>query len=593
MPSNTPPFKTHYEDELEYLRSLLQLFSRQFPDAASELDLFGHDPATRRLVQGCAFLGAHVREALEARLPALHAPLAMRQWSMLTRPLPASALVALEPEPGLVRQPSIIPAHATVQSRENSCTFRMVRSVTVLPLQLEQVLQESPTPTQTRLTLRFALLPGASLHGLTRLSLLLHPTGPAAVAWPLFALLSRQVKALRLVCRSNLSSASGLVRPLGPERIARLAERLEPFPAPDGPNPWEPLRTLLLNPALTHFVEVKGLEWLLQIPMLTGFDLELDLDHLSDVLPRILPEHLVLHAVPVVNLFPWCPPPLGLNPDRLAQRVCPLPEAPGELFQLTQVRLGQPKRPLTPVMPYFRLQAHEPGLPLYQLQVRPAFTPLTGAGPVRRRGHEVWLSLVNNLGTPLALEGQLQLELLMTNGEAADQLPPDALQVSGPEIPAGIQVRALGRPSPGGPPLYDASSLWRYTLPLRDGVDTCKTRAQLLKLLGAIHPQPGLRLADLVSLERLEQVILDVRTRSEQRMRGVPPMIYAGTVLELELDSGPLPDPAWALDLGDALFACLLARTSGQRCLRLHVHDRTSEQSWTWGPSVGTEGDPR
>lgn len=596
-------FKALYEDELEYLRGLLHEYAEVYPEAAAELNLSGRDPATGRLIEGAAFLGAGVRQAIHQQKDGLLEPLLAHTWPHPLRPTPSATVVALDPVPELLRQLIQVPRHAQVlsQSLEGaSCRFRTTAPTDILPICLERISQESESATRSRLTLFFQPLMGASLNGMPPVPLRIFVAGSKNARYPLFHALATGVQQLRLKIYSGLSSMEGLTRNLPPTSLRPLKwgpdDALLPHP-PAGPAPWQALHEHLMLPELGLFLELHGIEWLGQIPELHRFELEIDLVHAEDSLPRVTPANLRLHCVPVVNLFRADALPVEPDPARAGLNLVPDVGQGGgaEVYNVQQVQWIRRRQAPVLVPPYFACTRSGPtGHDNLYHRVR-ILRPIAGLGAAtasttplhaRRSRYPTRLTFVDGTGAALTPEGIIRVQLLCSDGERAEQLRPQDLCIGSADIGASIAPMGLEPLSPTAPPRQDLDALAGLIAPLTQGL-RWMTREPLGTLQRLLHPTAHHNKGQALILDELIRACVDAEMSTERHVLGSPPGVSAGISLRLRLDLRwfEAPDQLW--HWADALREVLLETTASRHSLRLTVEAPDQQRKWQWTPERG------
>src|SRR2546430_16084396 len=98
-------FLSHYNNELQFLRSMGAEFAHEFPKIAGRLGLdkgakeICPDPFVERLLEGCAFLTARVQLKLDAEFPRFTQSLLETVYPHYLSPVPSMAVVRFEPDP--------------------------------------------------------------------------------------------------------------------------------------------------------------------------------------------------------------------------------------------------------------------------------------------------------------------------------------------------------------------------------------------------------------------------------------------------------------------------------------------------------------
>src|SRR5258705_3479982 len=140
-----------YNTELRHLRETAAEFGRDFPKIAGRLSLdldakeICPDPYVERLLEGFAFLSARVHLKLDAEFPRFTQGLLEAVSPDYLCPLPAMAIVKIEPEeqegalaPGFVIKRGTFMRSQLARGERTACTFSTAQDVRLLPLAITE-----------------------------------------------------------------------------------------------------------------------------------------------------------------------------------------------------------------------------------------------------------------------------------------------------------------------------------------------------------------------------------------------------------------------------------------------------------------------
>jgi type VI secretion system protein ImpG len=140
-----------YNVELRHLRETAAEFGRDFPKIAGRLSLdleakeACQDPYVERLLEGFAFLSARVHLKLDAEFPRFTQGLLETVYPDYLCPLPAMAIVKIEPEeqegalaPGFVIKRGTLMRSQLSKGERTACTFSTAQDVRLLPLAITE-----------------------------------------------------------------------------------------------------------------------------------------------------------------------------------------------------------------------------------------------------------------------------------------------------------------------------------------------------------------------------------------------------------------------------------------------------------------------
>lgn len=323
-----------YEHELRYFRESSGEFARAYPKIARRLGLDGPevaDPYVERLIEASAFLSARVMLKLDAEYPRFAAQLLDIVYPHFMAPTPAMLVAECAPkldDSGLASGP-VLPRGSALRLRRalgqnTHCEFRTAQDMRVWPIELGQArcfshapdlpLGRHPGARAVRGGLRLTLKAWGDLTfdqmALDELVLFLGGAGDD-VAWPLLECALADPVGV-LVCAPSVDGAGGsalqLLAALGADAIGPVGFSADEAMLPDAPTGYSGFRLVQEYFAFAprfQFIRVTGLHQ--AVARAPGGELELvllfsrarpELESLVSV------EHVRLHCVPAVNLFP-------------------------------------------------------------------------------------------------------------------------------------------------------------------------------------------------------------------------------------------------------------------------------------------------
>lgn len=333
-------FNKYYQDELQFLREMGEEFSGAYPAAAHFLEGPGRDPDVERLLEGFAFLSARVREKLEDEFPELTHGLMQLLWPHYLRPVPSMAILEFQPVMPALRQSQTVPRGIEVDSvpvEGAPCRFRTGYEVTLHPLTLDDVAQETSSAGRSVLKLGFRLWNQVRPEAirLDRLRLFLH--GEPAVTFALYYLLLKHVEEARVT--AGRGDRSGAHRPVTFAAAGFGAdEALLPYPAASFPG-YRHLQEYFALPEKYLFIDVLGLDRLNELGVTDQFQVEIRFDRALSPTLRPTREEIRLYCTPIVNLFAHEGDPIRLERDQTEYRIRPAGRDPlhHEVYSIERV----------------------------------------------------------------------------------------------------------------------------------------------------------------------------------------------------------------------------------------------------------------
>ncbi|SDR28264.1 type VI secretion system protein ImpG [Pseudomonas grimontii] len=452
----------HYFDaEMRYLREAGKEFAEAFPDRAAQLNLDkpgAQDPYVERLFEGFAFLMGRLREKLDDDLPELTEGLVSLLWPHYLRTIPSLSVVELEPELAQMKGSELIAQGFEVLSQpigpqRTRCRYTTTQDLILRPLALASVGRDFEPDGRSVLRLRFACgaLTDWSEIDLSRLPLYLNADAPLASALHQALTLNTQTLYVRWAGQTERQPFSGHFAPKGFGEEDRLW--------PKGDSAFSGYQLLLEYFSFREkfmFVTLCGLEQLKPVPGIDWFELEVVLREPWPSVFDLTREHIRLHTVPVINLFPLEADPLSLVPLQTDYLLRPMRLQDGhmEIYSVDRVtasRNGE-RQDYVP----FTSFRHKGGMLRDEAPERYFHTRLKRAA---NGLHDTWLILGGEGFDKDRLLAQENLSLRLTGTHG--QLPRKALQstmldTAVQSTQASLRVRNLCAPTlPCYPPSRD------------------------------------------------------------------------------------------------------------------------------------------
>lgn len=624
-----------YEQELRYFRDSAGEFAQAYPKIAARLGLDGTevaDPYVERLIEASAFLSSRVLLKLNAEYPRFAEQLLAIVYPHFMAPTPAMLVAEcqLAADPGALASGPVLARGSALRVRRalgqnTHCEFRTAQDLRLWPLDLVRAeyfthapdlpLARHPRAQAARggLRLRLQARGGIKLDQLPLDELLLYVGGDGDdVAWPLLeCLLADPVGAL--LCAPQGRAGAEVLGVLDGQALAPVGFAAEEAMLPATATGFSGFRLVQEYFAFAprfQFVRVRGLQPALK--RCTGTELELVLlfsrarPELEKLVGR---EHVRLHCVPAINLFPKRLDRVVVNEGvsafhLLADRTRPqdyelhsLTEVVGYLASEREGRLrrGDEARARTqPFLPFYAAfhGSREPHPAYYTLLREPRRLSARQQAEGHRSSHigsEVYIQLVDPQQAPYsdALR-QLAASALCTNRDLPLMLAAgsDTLDVDSAAI---AEVRMLRGPSRPFTPVVAGGLGWRVVDHLA---------LNYLSLAGS-SPQQGAQalremlllyagVADAVRTAQI-QGLLGVSTRPVTRRLPLPGPIAFGRGLEVTLSVDTGAFQGHSVFLFGAVLAEYLARhVEVNHFVETVLRTQTGAEVMRWRPRCGT-----
>ena len=526
----------HYFDaEMRYLREAGKEFAEAFPDRAAQLNLDkpgAQDPYVERLFEGFAFLMGRLREKLDDDLPELTEGLVSLLWPHYLRTIPSLSVVELVPELAQMKSSEVIAQGFEVLSQpvgpqRTRCRYTTTQDLTLRPLALIAVGRGFEPGGRSVLRLRFACgaLTDWSEIDLSRLPLYLNADGPLASALHQALTLNTLALYVRWDGQTERQPFTGHFAPKGFAEEDRLW--------PKGDSAFSGYQLLLEYFSFREkfmFVTLCGLEHLQLAPGTDWFELEVVLREPWPSTFDLNSEHIRLHAVPVINLFPLEADPMTLAPLQTDYLLRPMRLQDGHLEiysvdRVTASRNGE-RQDYVP----FTSFRHKGGMLRDEAPERYFHTRLKRAA---NGLHDTWLILGGEGFDKDRLLAQENLSLRLTGTHG--QLPRKALQSTMLDTvvqstQAALRVRNLCAPTlPCYPPNRDRFH-WRVLSHLGSNFLPMLGNAEVLRGTLALYDWTGSELN-----RRRLAAIVEVRHHLVQRFE--KGFLLRGVDIEITLDA--------------------------------------------------------
>ena len=441
----------YYKQELRRLKEIAADFSRSNPGLSRALSGDSADPDVTRVLEGVAFLSANIRQELDQQFPKLLHSLAQIVCPQYIRPLPSTTIMAFEPK-GSLTQPLVVDAGTYIDSKpdeQGHCRFRTTEPLTVLPLQLSQVvtLEESLVP-ELGFELRFELV-GQTLDQLPFDRLRLYVGGEFSDACDLYYLIRHQLKALTVVSNGEISLSGGAVEGTGFTPSQSL------FGQPKGMMPaFDLLQQYFLCPQKFLFIDIDLSQWRFRGEG-NQFALRFQCHKPNFSVPTLGKEHFVLHAVPAINLFEQKAQSVLLDPLQESFQLLPAISAYSQEAVIYSVERVES---VARGMEAPRVYQSFGGVGAVDDQAVYETLYLNGQTP---DNPDLYVKLAFPEGQTLEDKEILKADLLCTNGNKAETLLPGDICVATSSTPELATFRNITKPTSARRVPLDGDQLWQ------------------------------------------------------------------------------------------------------------------------------------
>jgi type VI secretion system protein ImpG len=573
-------FSRFYQGELAFLRAMGKAYADANPATAGLLAERGSDPDVERLLEGCAFLAARVRERIEDSIPEMVHDLSELLLPHYLRSVPAATIVEFTPVPGALRARLRVPAGTEIASTQvegTSCRFRTSAELDLLPVTIQDVGLDQAIGANPALRVQLHCAQQA-------LPALLHPDGlrlfvqgELPFASTLLLWLVRHLKEVEVrSAKGTVRLPASAVRGVGFEPAFPLL----PWPrfAPPG---YRPIQELFALPQKFLFFEVRELQAAASVA-----DEKLELVFRTERPPelpaRVSKDALHVNCVPALNLFKAAADPVrfeSIGEEHLL-RAADLPPGHMEIWSVDSA-VGVPEGP-GERHPFHAFTSFSHGA----LGKDARYYRLRRAHSVVDDGLDTWISVSRPIDAGVGPGAEvLSLDVTATNRSLAGQLRIGDVSQPTPASPTIARFRNITQVSrPIRPPL-GTELHWRLVAHLAanraplDGADTLRELLELYNFQGLVDQQAGR--ANRLRIEGIRELSAAGALRVVQ---GAP---VRGSRVVATLDEDHFAGPGDAFLFARALDELLAAQVPINSFSELQVRLVPSRREYAFDPRSG------
>ncbi len=563
----------YYQNELNKIRKLAREYAEHYPAIAPLLREQSTDPDIERILEGVAFLTSQVQMVIDEKLPGMVDDLTQLFFSQYSKPVPSTSVIQFIPKANL-GEALVVPKGtelASIPINDVKCIFR-----TAIPIKVEPVIIKS---------INFQ----DSISGISQVEINCHLCGITLKNW--------QASSLRFFINQNWHDASNTfyllqryvrritIEAPGEDKLVLSPDNLQPcafdneetlYPAPSNVHhPHRVLYEYLHQPYKFLFLRLIGLEkWQRNTD---GFDFKINFE-LEEVPPwvgNLDNFQLILHAVPIINLFDHHAEPIVLDHKQPDYQIIPNNDFDEnhivyDVKKVTGYRQQERKR-----IEYDHLLNFNQELNLnykYIYHHRPSIT-----GP----GRNTYISFFYDFNEELPVDETLSIELVCSNGALTRLLDKGDVILPTDSSPENLTYTNLIPPSSFLVPTYDRALIWNFQSLLA---------LNLLQLLDKNHLK---HIFNLYLYEKGENYQLNM-----SRIKGIENIIVnkARRLYYGEMIAGShitlICDPDCFRCIGDMyLFGCMMDVFFGLNApintfTLLHLQNARTKEVWKWQPRL-------
>jgi type VI secretion system protein ImpG len=580
----TTSFNRYFQDELSYLRSLGEEFSRAYPALAPSLAQDG-DPDVERLLEGVAFLTGRIRQKLDDEIPEFSAAIASLLFPQFIRPVPCATMMEIVPRRNVLRERRTMPAGTEFASQKidgTSCLFQSSYDAEIIPWAVQRVFLEPLAAGKQQLRVEIIAQPGTRIEQCAPAKLRLQLTGELRSSLGLLEWVLNHTEDVVLLATlpegvRELSLGKSAVRHGGFEDEQSLLPLSEmTFPG------FRLLQEYYTLPEKFAFVEVEGLRRLVELaPEAEIFSIAFRFN--SSYGERVADDAVKMNCVPAVNVFVSTSEPIRYNHERERFLVRPagIPAGHGEVYALTGVQ-GMTRGRRDPISSFYEFThadpTHRGSSVFYATHLVPS---------VVGEGTDLYVSL----GAPEDTDtipgfDVLSIDLLGTNGGLASDVRGGQINQPTSSSPAYATFNNLATVTPYVPPPHGRELQWRVMAHAAMSFQSL-TEPEVLRSVLSVYNVVGLVDRQAARAVQLKAAALkDIGVRPIERLyRGVP---IRGVGLRLGIEETPFQGDGDLFLFGAVMDRFFAEYVSLNSFVEFSLHGLLSRIQFTWPERSGS-----
>ncbi|MCU7843212.1 MAG: type VI secretion system baseplate subunit TssF [Candidatus Thiodiazotropha sp. (ex Monitilora ramsayi)] len=332
--------KSYFDAEMRLLNEAAIEFARSYPEQASMLNLTevrDRDPYIERLLEGMAYLTAHIRSRIDDDVPEISQTLIRQMWPQFIRPFPSSTIIEFSTKMNQLAAPERCkkgtrilsdPVGEEADEKRNireeklQCEYRTVKDVVLNPIRINQAEIKEVLAGGSLIQLDFEVGASAELGNFDLTTLPLYLNGYPILTLDLWYYLTQQLNAVRL--RLSASQGDDVTNLGGQSCVTPAHMDLDTSVLPKSGRSF--VGTHLLHEYFCFrekflFINLHGLGQVEWPKGCKKFTLEFHVDGQLPADYRIDEKTFRLHCTPAVNLFKAQSEPVVIDHRRSEYRV--------------------------------------------------------------------------------------------------------------------------------------------------------------------------------------------------------------------------------------------------------------------------------
>lgn len=569
-------FQKYYQEELKLLKDTQKSFFEKNPFLANAFNRTTTDPDVQRLLEGVAFLTAHLQQKLDDEYSEMAQALTHCLHPHFLAPTPSATIIQFSPTPGLqeafVVQPGVFIDSKPVN--QVACRFRTCAAVETLPLCIESVNVLDGTRSDQSCIEVGLRLDNMNLNEWQNKCLRFHLTGDLVKASDLFFLLNHFLDHI------EVQEADQSAIQLDKTQLS-AAGFLKPFNLYGIKSPILPAHRWLHEyfhfPRKFLFLDLNLADW-----QTAGSQPRFKIRfHCQDSwlgAPTLDDQSLALFCTPAVNLFPHSAEPLKYEYQQAEIAIHPAHNNQRQyqvhsVDKVSSLKTSSGKIQTWKNLHEFRFE--HPDEQIYQICQRQTLDNqiLTYLRPTL------------NAATQDNLAEAISIQLTCSNGELPGQLGVGDVNGSTENSPELVNFTNICVPSKFEPIPLDNQHLWNLLIHCSAHSAGLEDVQALKTVLGIYLPQQAADKNQLATNQRRVQGIVSLKRQAQDKLFNFK--ILHGVLVELTVQ------PENYLCDGDMfLFGSIIAQlledqTSLNTYSQLVMTDHNQSKTIQWQPKLG------
>jgi type VI secretion system protein ImpG len=570
----------YFESEMRLLQDAAQEFAETYPEQAGMLNLKAlkdRDPYIERLLEGMAYLTAHVKKRIDDGVPDISENILRQICPSLLKRFPSTCVVEFTPKSTL-QQLEVVPKGTEIKSKRvgklgTQCRFTTCYDTPILPIKLQSIVvtEKNSGGCIIELNFRWNTAHDKSTFDLSELPMYLH-ADPGLTHSLLHGLtLGTQQVSLKYSQKNQLHNVVLGGQELICDRFIQTTDSILPNDGNTHPG-FSLIQDYFLARERFYFVTLKGLNNFNWNELDDSFSVAIDTQVSLPAGSKLGASNIRLNCALAVNLFKTESEPVKLNAKQMEYSLI------ADVTQPKEVQIYS----IDKVTGFDRTTGNQiEYLPMYEMTSKPSqakkhYFNETVRDPGTGSSH----TLLQVLPTEQNSEHVLSCEITATNG----YLPRQTMQHGdlcngGNGFPAFVEASNITRPTQCMPPPDRKYFQWQLVSLLTLKMSSLQTTESLQKLLSLFDWSQ--RSENAKRIDGIQKISLEPTAKV---IRGV---FRQGVEIELQLDEQQYSSISDMFLFGRILHQFFTMYTAINEYVQTRVVCLPSYKEFLWLPLAG------